>query len=866
MTDMNKYGNDPLWIRLFGELWDQSEKFRSGLGAFIFRESDRSVMMDSNARFLLEHEKNLDFPELCKAVKANSIAGVEIDCLDTDDGIIAGFVQAEIVCLPDNTIPFIPLLKKTELARKINKNNGKGLLILSELEGVGDTLVHTSQCMSAVNTLLDTVPENSEIGINSDKQLWIYIPDENCDAEEIISDLKKAVEECAVYDLDGNVINSGCAMTITAGYSFMGKIAAHKMFFASFAFYEAKSAGRGTIRQFSKENYIKSKEEYGKINNFSQLIDLNLFKYHFQPIVSAGTGEIVAYEALMRTDSSIDLNPLQILELAKKHDRLYDIERLTFSNVIASLKDNPDIFGARKLFFNSISSHILTDEDFQSIIKDNDDALDKLVIELTEQTEISDSSLSVVHDRISSQKMQLAIDDYGSGYSNTSNLIRYDPVYVKIDRSLISDIDSDTRKQNIVQSTIESLHANGYVALAEGVETSDELRTLIHMGVDLIQGFYLARPSQAILSEIPANLRQEIERINLEIGGEVKKVYHPADNEIVSIYRLALGKYTDIFVEQPNLILEGGSEQSAFISVNIADNLETNITIRNVMLSSDTVDPVIRLGQGSRVKLNVEENNEFNHSGIYVPAGAELTLFGEGDITINSDLFECYAIGTTRSAPYGNIYINMTGKLNINANGDSCVAIGGGRNDNNSVISITGGVINMVCGCSTCVGIGSYSGGANIILNDCSINMNMAAALGTAFGCLEGLVDLKADNFASEVSMSGNSVCAFGVLEKGHGSVYLENCSFRIEGHGRKIICIGTEAGELFCGVYMADADMMAEGAIVTGIGDISGSGDVTISRAKVCMDFRTGSCCTLGSDKGRLIFDNSSKNIKINE
>lgn len=866
MAVMNKYSNDPLWIRLFGELWNQSEKFRDGLGAFILRKSDKKILMDGNAEFLLEHEKNMEFPEFCRAVTANSIAGLEIQCLDTDDDIIAGFVQAEIVCLHNNTAPFIPLLKKNELARKINQNNGKGLLILSDLEGVGDALVNTNHCMCAVNTLLDTVPDNCEVGIHSDKQLWIYVPDEKCNAEELLSSLKNAVEECTVYDLDGNVIDSRNVMTITSGYTFSGSIAAHKMFCASFALFEAKSAGRGTIREFSRENYNKSKEEYGKVNIFSQLIDLNLFKYHFQPIVSAGTGEIVAYEALMRTDASIGLNPLQILELAKKQDRLYDIERLTFSNVISSINDNPDVFESRKLFFNAISSHILTDEDFRKIIKDKGDTLNKLVIELTEQTEISDSSLSVVHDRISAQKMQLAIDDYGSGYSNTSNLIRYDPVYVKIDRSLISGIDSDTRKQNIVQSTIESLHANGYIALAEGVETSDELRTLIHMGVDLIQGFYLARPTQAIISEIPKNLRQEIEHINLEIGGEVKKVYHPSDNETVSIYRLALGKYTDIFVAHPNLILEGGSEQSAFIAVNIADNLETCITLRSVMLSSDNVEPVIRLGQGSRVKLNIEGNNELDHSGIYVPAGAELTLCGEGDLTINPDLFECYAIGTTRSVPYGNIYVDMTGKLNITANGDNCIAVGGGRNDNDSVICITGGEINIVCGCSSCVGIGSYSGGAKIIMNDCGVNMHMAAASGTAFGCLEGFVDIKADNFSSGVNISGNSVCGFGVLDKGNGSVSLENCRFRIEGHGKKIICIGTEDGELYCGVSKADTEMMAEGGMVTGIGDISGSGDVTVSNAKICMDFRTGSCCALGSEKGRLIFESSSKNIKLNE
>ena len=81
----------------------------------------------------------------------------------------------------------------------------------------------------------------------------------------------------------------------------------------------------GSICCFDPEKYAKQKSDIENIRAFSELLDKNLFTYHFQPIVSASTGEIVAYEALMRTKGNIALNPLQILNVLKNFGRLYDI-------------------------------------------------------------------------------------------------------------------------------------------------------------------------------------------------------------------------------------------------------------------------------------------------------------------------------------------------------------------------------------------------------------------------------------------------------------------------------------------------------------------------------------------------------------
>ena len=84
------------------------------------------------------------------------------------------------------------------------------------------------------------------------------------------------------------------------------------------------------------------------------------------------------------------------------------------------------------------------------------------------------------------------------------------PDYVKIDRSLISDIDKNPQKQHFVKDIIKFAHDNDFMALAEGVETSEEMREVIYMGVDLIQGYYTARPAQEPLQYIDEEIRNEI--------------------------------------------------------------------------------------------------------------------------------------------------------------------------------------------------------------------------------------------------------------------------------------------------------------------------------------------------------------------
>ena len=248
---------------------------------------------------------------------------------------------------------------------------------------------------------------------------------------------------------------------------------------------------------------------------FNLLLEKNLFHYHFQPIVHAKTGEVYAFEALMRTDPMIGMNPLEVLDAARQYNKLYDIEKATMFNIMDHYAHESAQFDEHKVFINTIPGHFLKDEDRQLLSERYGHLMSKVVFELTEQDTVSDAELSAIKELCGeSSGSSIAIDDYGTGHSNIVNLMRYAPQVIKIDRYLIEEIHKNPNKQMFVRSTIEFARLNQIMVLAEGVETSEEMRTVIDLGVDLIQGYYTGRPAPDPISAINEEIRQEILHAN----------------------------------------------------------------------------------------------------------------------------------------------------------------------------------------------------------------------------------------------------------------------------------------------------------------------------------------------------------------
>ena len=267
--------------------------------------------------------------------------------------------------------------------------------------------------------------------------------------------------------------------------------------YADFAMYQVKHSTKGQMKDFDIGVYNQEAYIARTRREFHQLISEERMYYYFQPIFSAQTGRVHAYEALMRSDLPTLRSPATIMKLAREQGALYEIERLTFRKALEGfdkLRSKNLVDRQALIFINSIASVCLRREDSEYMDQRWHELRRQMVIEITEEEEMNRQALESKRHAPSFSGM-FALDDYGSGYSNEGSLLELAPRFIKVDISIIRGIDSDPDKQQILRNVVRYAQPRSMQIIAEGVETAAEMRTVIDLGADLLQGYFLARPA-----------------------------------------------------------------------------------------------------------------------------------------------------------------------------------------------------------------------------------------------------------------------------------------------------------------------------------------------------------------------------------
>ncbi len=273
-------------------------------------------------------------------------------------------------------------------------------------------------------------------------------------------------------------------------------------------------------KNFLPEDTIKfaSAPESSRSEIFLQLvriIEQRQLVANFQPIISMSTGEIFAYEGLIRGPSDSSLHsPFSLFKAAGQFGLLLEVERLCHQIVLESFAK---LKLAGKLFLN-VSPECLHDSNFK-----NGDTLDymralgiephRIVIELTENQPTYDYQLlleAVRHYR--SMGLEIAIDDLGEGFSSLRLWFELRPEYVKVDQHFVQNINQDQIKLQFVRSIQQIAENSSTRIIAEGIETHAELVIIKDLGILLGQGYYIARPNAipaTIISTDAANSLQQ---------------------------------------------------------------------------------------------------------------------------------------------------------------------------------------------------------------------------------------------------------------------------------------------------------------------------------------------------------------------
>ncbi len=543
---------------------------------------------------------------------------------------------------------------------------------------------------------------------------------------------------------------------------------------------------------------LLSEEEKQDYDLVGKILDGNLLTYFFQPIVRASDGKIYSYEALMRSNTEKRVSPLDIIKYAGIQGRLMDVERATFVNVLTLIEKNEDRFGNAKVFINSIPGIKLNPDDFGTIKQLLERNAYRTVVELTEEAELEDDELDAVKEMLRSYNIEIAIDDYGTGYSNVSNLLRYMPNYVKIDRALLSGIEGKPQKQHFVSEIIKFCRDNDILSLAEGVETSEELRTVIHMGVDLIQGFYTAKPSADILPRINEMVKNEICTYYQERqDGTDKRMFMAGSNNRISLGMLNSDGYTDINIGDINAVytdvaIIGSPGLKTDLHLNILPGYTGVITLENISFSNIKGRPCIDIADNCDVTLKLQGENSLKGNGIRVPSSSRLILVGDGNLSIEVKTPRYFGIGNISGESHGELLFEQDGRIHIKGSGQEGTCIGSGLG---GVIKINRGEYSLKGGASTCVGIGAIDGEARFEIRNCmmqlEINADNVVGIGSVHGSA-GLYMVKAD---LDLFVGGDKGVAVGSLEGGESDIFIEDSRANISLRAEKSTCLGTLAG-----------------------------------------------------------------------
>ena len=393
------------------------------------------------------------------------------------------------------------------------------MMDLDNLKYVNDTFGHDYgdayiQCMGQVLRCFSG--PNTLCGRISGDEFYVFAYGYKTQEElaQRLNQLQKAIQQASITLPD----HQSYRLRASAGVAWYPRDAENLkelQRYADFAMYQIKHGTKGTCGGFDRQAYNRTATVIYNSGELNRILEQKALEYAFQPIVSCTDGSVLAYEALMRPRSNVLANPMDFIQAARLQSKLFEVDILTWKLASQSFfEQSPQ--GETLLFINSIPNWAVTSEVDQAYRKQFGHQLHRIVMELTEGDELDNDITQKKKQAAVDAGIRIALDDFGSGYSTDAVLLKTKPDFVKLDMSLIRDIDQDNHKFTLVRNLVELCHSMGSKVVAEGVETEGELRTLMTLQADYVQGYLLGRPAFQ-LSQPSQDLQQRIQVWNEQL-------------------------------------------------------------------------------------------------------------------------------------------------------------------------------------------------------------------------------------------------------------------------------------------------------------------------------------------------------------
>ncbi|MGB3366047.1 MAG: EAL domain-containing protein [Acidaminobacteraceae bacterium] len=303
------------------------------------------------------------------------------------------------------------------------------------------------------------------------------------------------------------VENNKIYISVSAGISVFpdnGENPAELMKGSYIALNRGKDKSKGDMKVYSEDLKEELLEQVEISMMMMDGLKNNEFFLNYQPIISIETDEITSVEVLVRWESKIKgfISPNKFIPIAETSGQIIPLGKFVLFEACKGIKKIQNEVNQNIKAAINISVIQLLDLNFiknlEDAIKMYDVPSESIILEITERVLMEDSEkLSILMNRIKRLGFNIALDDFGTGYSSLSYLSRYPVDILKIDQSFIQKLEHDNATNKTLVETMIAISSKMQIkVVAEGVETSNQLKILRELGCHCIQGYYISRPKE----------------------------------------------------------------------------------------------------------------------------------------------------------------------------------------------------------------------------------------------------------------------------------------------------------------------------------------------------------------------------------
>jgi diguanylate cyclase (GGDEF)-like protein len=284
--------------------------------------------------------------------------------------------------------------------------------------------------------------------------------------------------------------------------------------------------------------YGITSEKFMFMTQFHRLLHNEEINMHYMSIVSLRDGEPLGWEALARgPENSPFYSPATLFSYAEETDNVFRLENICRKRAVEQLRYlKPN----QKMFINldprAIDDPFLLRGNIFKLLEDYGLNPHNIVLEITERHAITNYAVfRKIIEEYRKKGYLIAVDDAGAGYSSLESIAEIYPDFIKLDMSLIRNIDADSIKQALLETFVQFAEKVKCKIIAEGIETEQELQTLIKLGVPYGQGYYLGKPARG-MTKISGQAMNFIRltQEQLRRNDQVERNYSPDVSDILS--------------------------------------------------------------------------------------------------------------------------------------------------------------------------------------------------------------------------------------------------------------------------------------------------------------------------------------------